>query len=49
MNEPNLTDGLLLGPGAGHGELDLLPFHPRERADGDWRTWKSDTGTTSTS
>jgi oxalate decarboxylase/phosphoglucose isomerase-like protein (cupin superfamily) len=93
MNDANPTDGLLLGPGAGHriqtagmtvklgaersagwsmfeadvapgfdvgahlhhaaeevfyildGELDLLAFHPREKADGDWRTWESDTGT----
>ncbi|WP_206062258.1 cupin domain-containing protein [Nonomuraea basaltis] len=27
------------------GELDLLAFHPRDKAGGDWRTWESDTGT----
>lgn len=27
------------------GELELLAFHPREQADGDWRKWESDAGT----
>ncbi len=26
------------------GELDLLAFQPGARADGDWRTWESETG-----
>lgn len=28
------------------GELDLLAFHPRANASGDWRTWESETGAT---
>ncbi|MGP3915207.1 cupin domain-containing protein [Nonomuraea sp. 10N515B] len=26
------------------GELDLLAFHPRDEAEGDWRVWESDSG-----
>ena len=28
------------------GELDLLAFHPVVEANGDWRTWESETGAT---
>jgi oxalate decarboxylase/phosphoglucose isomerase-like protein (cupin superfamily) len=28
------------------GELDLLAFEPRAKANGDWRTWESTTGAT---
>ncbi|TDD83615.1 cupin domain-containing protein [Actinomadura darangshiensis] len=28
------------------GELDLLAFHPTGQADGDWRTWESESGAT---
>ncbi|OJF84118.1 cupin [Nocardia seriolae] len=28
------------------GELDLLAFHPRARAIGDWLTWEAEDGTT---